>query len=1003
MRAQTAMQNPRRCFGRVAAPALFYLFALSREAVAVAGDLADEADVQFNIGADRYEAHDYVGALEHFLASNRLVPNKNVVFNIARTYEQLRKASEAYRYYTLALANENDTATRARIGEAFARITPKIAILQIETSPPGATIYLDRKDLGSRGITPTTIGLGAGKRRIIIEASGYEPIEVLEVEAVVGQQRKLEFKLNRIVGTLRIEGQPGAHASLADEAGPITCILPCTITAPIGRHTLTVAHSGFATSELPVEVLTKQQVTVKVELLAETGAAVIHADIRDALIEIDGYPFGFTPAVLNLPVGVHRLRVSHAGFRPVEQELTIQKVGQKKIEVQLSLLEEVNAASRATESVEDAPASVSIVSRDELRAMAYPTIAEAVRGVRGLYLSDDRTYQTIGFRGYSAPGNYGNRVLVLLDGHPMNDNYIWSSNVGFDARVDLEDVERIEIVRGAGSVLYGSSAFLGVINLVTRQRSQASFTELGISTVEYGVGRARATRYQKIGQRAGLWASISGAYGTGRDLFIPELAADPTNPNAARDASGAIADGNARDVDMLRAATLSGRAWYKDFTAQWFLTARNKPLRAGEFGTTLNDSRTRLRETRGLIEARYEPHVSETLELLTRAHLNLVDFAGAYALSDAREPIRELYRSLWAGLEQRAVVKPSDRVRITVGGEFVRHFQVRLRGSNGQGAYSLASTGNTELHVPFSSLAAYANGDLILSKALKLVAGVRFDYFSNVETFDLLPSLNPRFAAVWKPYTSGNLKFVVGKAFKTPAVYERYYTSTTQAPSVGLQPEQVFSGEVEYAHRFSQATVGTVSVYGNYISRVIELGKTGLNPDANPDAVAPDIYRNARTDVFVAGAEAELRREWRQGFMASASYSFQRARYVNATNLRRVPNSPEHLASIKAAAPLVGGALTIATRLSLEGIRHDNAVAARTESGLEAAPQGTTEPGFIWDIVLSGTAEKLGLRYNLGLYNAANTKYDTVPSTESPQRTIVQNGRTVLAALGATF
>src|SRR5687768_14431225 len=66
---------------------------------ASADDAADEADLHFNLGADKYEAGDFKGALEHFLASNRLVPNRNVVFNIARTYEQLKRAPDAYRYY----------------------------------------------------------------------------------------------------------------------------------------------------------------------------------------------------------------------------------------------------------------------------------------------------------------------------------------------------------------------------------------------------------------------------------------------------------------------------------------------------------------------------------------------------------------------------------------------------------------------------------------------------------------------------------------------------------------------------------------------------------------------------------------------------------------------------------------------------------------------------------------------------------------------------------------
>jgi outer membrane receptor protein involved in Fe transport len=972
---------------------------LCRAPLAMANDLADEADLQFNLGADRYEARDFQGALEHFLASNRLVPNKNVVFNIARTYEQLKRAPEAYRYYVIALEGEKEPGARKRIADAVARISPGVAILNVETTPPGATVYLDRKDLGARGTTPRAIGLASGKRRVIVELTGYEPMQSDELEVSIGQQRKLEFKLVRIVGTIRIDGEPGATARLDDELGPIACTLPCIITAPIGRHSLLISRSGYATSEVAVEVIPKQQVQVKAKLAAETGAVVVNADVRDALIEVDGQPVGFTPAVLSVPVGTRRLRVSRSGFRTVDQELIVSKKAQTTVDLQLTSQEEVNAASRTTESVEDAPASVSIVSHDELRAMGYPTIAEAVRGLRGLYLSDDRTYQSVGFRGFSRPGNYGNRVLVLLDGHPLNDNYIWSSYVGFDGRVDLDDIDRIEVVRGAGSVLYGSSAFLGVINLVTRSRALPSFVEGALSTAEYGVGRARATAYLRLGSSAGIWNSISGAYGTGRDLYVPEYVANPADPNAERDASGRVLDGNARGVDTLRAATLSGRFWYKDFTAQWFLTSRNKALRTGEFGTIFNDSRTRLRDTRALIEARFEPRVSEAVQLLTRAHVNLVDFAGLYAFSGNDGPDRELYRSVWAGVEQRAIFTPNTNVRLTLGGEVVRHLQVRLKAFNDVQTYQSDSAGTPELNVPFTSVAVYANGDVNLSKALKLSAGTRFDYFSNVDAFDAVASLNPRIALIVKPYPGGNLKVIAGKAFKTPAVYELHYVSTTQEKSVGLRPEQVYSGEIEYSHRFSPTFIGTLAGYTNYISGIIELGKA-----PNPSGGEPlDIYRNASADVLIVGAETELRREWRQGWMASLSYSFQRARYIDAPALRRVPNSPEQLASLKAAAPIIGRSLTLMTRLSFEGIRHDGAVNVSDSTGGPAPSQGTTEPGVVWDFVLAGDAEKLGVHYNVGLYNVADTKYDTVPSTESRQRTVLQNGRTVLATVSAKF
>jgi outer membrane receptor protein involved in Fe transport len=66
-------------------------------------------------------------------------------------------------------------------------------------------------------------------------------------------------------------------------------------------------------------------------------------------------------------------------------------------------------------------------------------------------------------------------------------------------------------------------------------------------------------------------------------------------------------------------------------------------------------------------------------------------------------------------------------------------------------------------------------------------------------------------------------------------------------------------------------------------------------------------------------------------------------------------------------------------------------------------PQGTTETGVIWDLVLSGDVEKLGVRWSLGAYNIADWRYDTVPSGEFRQRTIVQSGRSVLASVSATF
>src|SRR5882757_9545869 len=115
---------------------------------AQADDVADEADLQFQLGAERYNEGDYRGALEHFLASNRLVPNRNVGVNIARSYEQLKLYPEAFRYYTQSLDEETDETSQKRVAVALAQIKPHVAVLNIVTHPAGATIYIERRDLG---------------------------------------------------------------------------------------------------------------------------------------------------------------------------------------------------------------------------------------------------------------------------------------------------------------------------------------------------------------------------------------------------------------------------------------------------------------------------------------------------------------------------------------------------------------------------------------------------------------------------------------------------------------------------------------------------------------------------------------------------------------------------------------------------------------------------------------------------------------------------------------
>ena len=318
----------------------------------------------------------------------------------------------------------------------------------------------------------------------------------------------------------------------------------------------------------------------------------------------------------------------------------------------------------------------------------------------------------------------------------------------------------------------------------------------------------------------------------------------------------------------------------------------------------------------------------------------------------------------------------------------IRHFQTRQIGVNDAGAYVVDDQGRSGRDDPFTVGAGYVNADVTPLPRLKIAAGARLDYYSNLPKFELGAALNPRLAFIVRPYDRGVLKIMGAKAFRTPSVYELHYSAVFQRQPTQLSPEQIYSGELELTHRFSQSVSGTLAGYTNLVENLVVLNE-----------IAPGVvqYQNSPANVLVLGSEAEVRREWRQGWMLGATYSYQRAQYTGGGDLRDLANSLEHLASFKGAMPILGRSLMGMTRVAVEGPRPD-----RNEQPADP-PQERTDPGVVWDLVLSGEVERMGMRYNLGVYNALDWRYTVIPSGEFRQRQIVQNGRTFLASVTRSF
>ena len=151
----------------------------------------------------------------------------------------------------------------------------------------------------------------------------------------------------------------------------------------------------------------------------------------------------------------------------------------------------VYGASERLQPVTEAPASVSFITAEEIKRYGYRTLADILRGVRGMYVSNDRNFSYLGTRGFGKPGDYNSRILLLVNGHRVNDTVYGQAEIGAEFGIDPALFERVEIIRGPASSLYGDSAFFAVVNVITRSGASLDGVSLTVEDGALGTRRAR--------------------------------------------------------------------------------------------------------------------------------------------------------------------------------------------------------------------------------------------------------------------------------------------------------------------------------------------------------------------------------------------------------------------------------------------------------------------------------------------------------------------------------
>jgi outer membrane receptor for ferrienterochelin and colicins len=533
----------------------------------------------------------------------------------------------------------------------------------------------------------------------------------------------------------------------------------------------------------------------------------------------------------------------------------------------------VSAATKYEKKTSEVPASVSIITSDDIERYGWRTLDEALSSVRGFYLSSDHNYYYVGARGFSRPTDYNNRILLLINGHTMNEDVYGSALIGPETVLDMDVVDRIEIVRGPGSALYGTGAMFAVINIITKKGVALDGVEVSAETGSYG--RKRATcAYGKRFDRdldiliSGLWADIEG-----HDLFFKEFDDPSTNNGIAEKRDGEKFYGFLSSIK------------YKDLIIQGDYGHRLKGVPTGAWGTAFNDGNHETLDERAFLELKYEGSLGTDKNIIMRGHFDHYRFEGTYPYAEDGETYKTYDASVgnWLGCEFQFQwdVRPDDR--LTAGTEFNNHIRSDYRSWDDEETYF-------DENFPFNVLSLYLQNEYQAAEYLSLTLGLRGDMYSTTGN-----TLSPRGAVIYNPVKSGTLKLLYGEAFRAPNVYERHYEDPgVSKPNTALEPEKIRTAELIWEQRLGAVSFGTVSMY-NY--EMIDLIEEVLDPS---DSLSQ--FQNRRK-ASTTGIEMEFHTMLRRGIRGYTSYTYQKAK--DTVLNEKLSNSPEHIVKTGLTVPVI--------------------------------------------------------------------------------------------------
>jgi iron complex outermembrane receptor protein len=544
----------------------------------------------------------------------------------------------------------------------------------------------------------------------------------------------------------------------------------------------------------------------------------------------------------------------------------------------------VTATKRPT-SLRKAPAIATIISAEEIKNMGARNLLDVLKMVPGFGISMNEVgYSMVEVRGVRS--YVSEKILVMIDGHSLNKNIAGSALFTFSDLLPIENIRQVEVVRGPGSALYGNSAFVATINIITRSAEEINGLEIKAGGGNFDSYKGNLVGGMTISDKLTVSGSLDHQKSNGPKLTVEADALSAPPLSAFSMAPGTPGLSHKQTDAFLKIAygDLSFRGGYRTIRKDVFVG----------FGYALADDSYQDANT-------YWGELAYGLRLADKVTTNLKLYYDHFE----QNPNMKIYPNGFAGVFPSGMIgMPLVKDR-TVGGELqvdwdvfkgnhliagvsfeeLRQYDVRQLANfdptTGAPLASVQEVVNWNKDANRQIIAAYIQDEWQLPAQVNLTGGLRYDHYS-----DFGDTLNPRVGLVWSFLENADMKLLYGQAFRAPNFQELYnINNPAQLGNPDLKPEQIQTCEAGLAWRFSRFFAANVNYFNSTIKNQIDVDST-----AAPSPTYANLHKSKIQGVELGGSGA-----FGTDIYWKLSFVYQNPR--NADTDQRLPNVPSQRAS----------------------------------------------------------------------------------------------------------